>query len=81
VSDQLDVLAATYDLALSQFLDEKTNGSKIGIRWDWRSNVALKAEITLVRADGKVSNDSALQDLGNFDGRAVLYQLGIDWVF
>ncbi|WP_158768323.1 hypothetical protein [Paraglaciecola sp. L1A13] len=81
VSDQLDVLAATYDLALSQFLDEKTNGSKIGIRWDWRSNVALKAEITLVRADSKVSNDSALQDLGNFDGRAVLYQLGIDWVF
>ncbi|WP_158768321.1 hypothetical protein [Paraglaciecola sp. L1A13] len=81
VSDQLDVLAATYDFVLSQFLDEKTNGSKIGIRWDWRSNVALKAEVTLVRADSKVSNDSALQDLGNFDGRAVLYQLGIDWVF
>ncbi|WP_339770618.1 hypothetical protein [uncultured Paraglaciecola sp.] len=81
VSDQLDELAATYDLVLSQFLEENTNGSKLGIRWDWRSNVALKAEVTLVRVADGVSNDSALRDLGNFDGRAVLYQLGIDWVF
>ena len=81
VSPQLDQIAATYDFILSQFRDENVNGSKIGIRWDWRSNVALKAELTLVRANGQVSNDSALRDLGNFDGRAVLYQLGIDWVF
>jgi len=80
ISPDLDVLAATYESVLAGFPDDKSQGTKIGIRWDWRFNLALKGEVTYVHAD-KVSNDFALKDLGNFDGSAVLYQLGIEWVF
>ncbi len=80
ISPDLDVLAATYESVIAGFPDDKSQGTKIGIRWDWRFNLALKGEVTYVHAD-KVSNDFALKDLGNFDGSAVLYQLGIEWVF
>ncbi|MDO6694543.1 hypothetical protein Q4574_14700 [Aliiglaciecola sp. 3_MG-2023] len=80
ISDELDYLAATYESVLSGFPDDKNKGTKIGLRWDWRYNVALKGEVTYVDAE-KVSNDFALKDLGGFDGHAILYQLGIEWVF
>ncbi|MEP1448949.1 MAG: hypothetical protein ABJK37_22790 [Paraglaciecola sp.] len=80
VSSGLDELAATYELVLAGFPDDKTQGTKIGLRWDWRYNVALKGEVTHVNAD-KVSNDFALKNLGRFDNSAILYQLGVEWVF
>jgi hypothetical protein len=80
VSPDLDVLAATYESVLAGFPDDKTQGTKLGVRWDWRINVALKGEVTYVHAH-EISNDFALKDLGDFDGSGVLYQLGIEWVF
>lgn len=80
VSPELNILAATYESVLAGFPDDKSQGTKIGLRWDWSYNVAIKGEVTYVHAD-KVSNDFALKDLGNFDGSAVLYQLGLEWVF
>lgn len=80
-SPQQDVLAATYLGVLAAFPDDKSTGTKIGIRWDWQTNVALKAEMTFVEAHEKISNDYAVKDLGNFDGHAMLYQLGLEWVF
>lgn len=81
VSDGLNTLAATYDFVLTQFSDDKNNGTKLGIRWDWKSNIAFKGEMTLIEANGPISNDFSLVDLGNFDDRAILYQLGLEWVF
>ena len=80
ISPDLDVLAATYETVLAGFPDDKSQGTKIGLRWDWRYNVALKGEVTYVHAD-KISNDFALKDLGDFDGSAILYQFGVEWVF
>ena len=81
VSDQLNALAGGYVAVTNGFLDDKSAGTKVGIRWDWRSNVALKAEATYIDADEKISGDFTLRDLGNFDGSAILYQLGLEWVF
>ena len=81
ISTDLDVLAATYLGVLAAFPDDKSAGTKLGLRWDWRTNLAFKAEMTFVQAKDTISNDYAVRDLGNFDGQAVLYQLGIEWVF
>ena len=81
VSTELDFLASAYNSVLASFPDDNANGTKIGIRWDWQPNVALKGEMTLVKAGDSISNDFALKDLGNFDGSAILYQLGLEWVF
>lgn len=81
VSDELDFLAATYLDVLAAFPDDKAKGTKLGIRWDWRPNLAFKAEMTFVEARDAISNDYAVKDLGGFDGKAVLYQLGAEWVF
>jgi hypothetical protein len=81
VSTELDTLAATYLGVLAAFPDDKSIGAKIGIRWDWHANLAFKAEMTLVEANDEISNDYAVKDLGGFDGRATLYQLGMEWVF
>jgi hypothetical protein len=80
-SPDLDVLAATYLGVLAAFPDDKSTGTKLGLRWDWHTNLAFKAEMTFVQAKDVISNDYAVKDLGNFDGQAVLYQLGIEWVF
>ena len=81
VSPELDLLAATYLGILDLFPDDESKGTKIGIRWDWQYNVALKAEMTFVEANNAISNDYAVRDLGGFDGHAVLYQFGLEWVF
>jgi hypothetical protein len=80
IAPQLDALASAYESVISGFPDDKTAGTKIGLRWDWQYNLALKGEVTFVDAD-KVSNDFAVKDLGSFDGHAILYQLGLEWVF
>ena len=81
ISPDLDILAATYIAFTEAFADDKSVGIKIGTRWDWSPNLALKAEVTFVEATEEISNEYAVKDLGGFDGRAVLYQLGIEWVF
>ena len=81
ISPDLDILAATYIAFTEAFADDKSVGIKIGTRWDLRANLALKAEVTFVEATEEISNEYAVKDLGGFDGRAVLYQLGIEWVF
>jgi len=81
ISPDLDLLAATYIAFTDAFADDKSVGIKIGTRWDWSANLALKAEVTFVEATEEISNEYAVKDLGGFDGRAVLYQLGIEWVF
>ena len=81
LSPELDTLAATYLGVLAAFPDDSSVGKKLGIRWDWHYNLALKAEMTLVEAYDDISNDYAVKNLGGFDGRAILYQLGLEWVF
>jgi hypothetical protein len=81
VSPELDFLAATYAGVLARFADDEATGIKIGTRWDWQPNIAFKAEMTYVEAHDKVSNNYAVRDLGRFDGHAMLYQLGMEWVF
>lgn len=81
ISPELDFLASTYASVLADFADDKSTGIKIGTRWDWRPHLAFKAEMTFLEAKDEISNDYAVKDLGNFDGSAILYQLGIEWVF
>lgn len=80
VSNELDILAATYLAVLQAFPDDSAKGTKIGLRWDYLPNLAFKTEVTFVAAD-KISNDYAVKDLGNFDGHAILYQFGAEWIF
>lgn len=81
VSSDLDTLATTYNEILAAFSDDKSNGTKLGVRWDWAANIAIKTEMTFVEAYDEISNDYAVKDLGDFDGSAILYQLGVEWVF
>ncbi|WP_339770624.1 hypothetical protein [uncultured Paraglaciecola sp.] len=77
---QLDQLAFGYQQAFSEFDDNSSISYTTGIRWDWKGNVALKAEATLLKQregnQGLFSNPNA-----DFDGKAMLYQVALEWVF
>ncbi|WP_441002515.1 porin [Pseudocolwellia agarivorans] len=81
LSPGLDMLAGGYDAITTTFADDQSTGIKIGTRWDLKPDLAFKAEITFVEAEDNISNRFGLKDLGGFDGHALLYQIGAEWVF
>ena len=61
------------------YYDHPANEIPYGISPDLDVLAATYESVLAGFPDDK--NDFALKDLGNFDGSAVLYQLGIEWVF
>ncbi len=80
LSDDLDFLAASYNFTFSQLAFNTSESITIGTRWNWKTNLALKAEVTWTRtASDSTANFERLND--NFDNQAPLYQLALEWVF
>ncbi len=80
LSPQLDGLAYAYRSA-SQFPFDSTSSITLGTRWDWKSNIALKAEITWTET--LVSKRAIFAPLNGakFNTKTPLYQLALEWVF
>lgn len=80
VNEQLNLLSFSYDFVFSELDFDSSESITLGTRWDWKTNLALKAEVTWIRSDeGSTANFTQLND--HFDNKAPLYQLALDWVF
>ncbi|MGS2719397.1 hypothetical protein [Paraglaciecola aestuariivivens] len=73
---QLDALADAYQ-NLSQFPYESSESITLGTRYDWRANVALKAEVTFTQQQ---PDNRTVAPNASFKTIA-LYQFALEWVF
>ena len=81
LSPQLDALAETYQSTLAALPSDDLRSYSLGLRWDWRTNIAFKSEIThLTGRDGQRSFFQIADDEA-FDREATLYQLAAELVF
>jgi len=81
VAPQLDQLSFVYDQITNNLPLYDLDSYSVGFRWDFRHNMAAKAEITFLR--GEEGQNSFFTDItdSNFDRNATLYQLGLEWYF
>ena len=81
VSAQLDELSQAYGLIIDRLYLNELDSIKLGLRWDFKHNFAVKTEITFL--NGTPNQRSFYSDIvdSNFDRNATLYQFAIEWVF
>ena len=78
---QLDALAFGFQNIFNTLPVLSSQSVTIGTRWDWKANLAFKAEITWIKAEqGSKANFNVLNET-EFDRKAPLYQLALEWVF
>lgn len=80
VSPELDQLYFAVEQLNSFFPTDDLDTWTLGARWDVKTNIALKAELSLL--DGKEGRTSfyEVKD-NNFDRNATLYQVAVEWIF
>ena len=80
INDQLNALSFGYDLVFNQLAYDTSESITIGTRWDLKSNIAIKVEATWIQTEqGSTANFAVLNP--EFDRKAPLYQLALEWVF
>ncbi|MFT2090259.1 hypothetical protein [Paraglaciecola sp. 2405UD69-4] len=81
IDDQLTELSFIYDGITNNLPLYSLDSLTAGLRWDIRFNLSAKAEITFLK--GKSNENSFFEDITNpnFDRKATLYQIGLEWVF
>jgi hypothetical protein len=81
VNQQLDQLSFGYDQIIGSLPALSLNSLSLGLRWDFTRSIAAKAEITFL--DGKPGVNSFYNNISDtgFNGKATLYQIGLEWVF
>jgi len=76
----LDTLAFSYQAIFSQLPVDSSEAFTLGTRWDLQPGLALKAEVSLIKGQ---DDDRAFFTVNNpeFDRKALLYLLALEWVF
>ncbi|MDO6567372.1 hypothetical protein Q4561_09905 [Alteromonas sp. 1_MG-2023] len=81
-SPELDALYFAVEEVNSYFPTDDLDSLTLGARWDFRTNLAFKTEVSFLKGkEGKTSFFELDVNNTEFDRRATLYQLGIEWVF
>lgn len=78
---QLDALSFDYQAEFKALPVISSQSITLGTRWDWKANVALKAEVTWIEAEQNSNANFVILDDVEFDRKAPLYQLALEWVF
>ncbi|MGH1470581.1 MAG: hypothetical protein ACRBCS_05270 [Cellvibrionaceae bacterium] len=81
VSPLLDGLAFGYNSIFRAVNQDNLKSWTLGIRWDFRQNLAFKAEATQLKANPGEDGFFTVIDDTNFDRKANLYLIGLEWVF
>lgn len=81
VSPQLDELAVAYQMTFDSLPVDDLSSYAIGIRWDWRTNIAFKSEITHLIGKNDQRSFFRITDDDAFDREATLFQVAAEWVF
>lgn len=81
VTEELTELSFIYDGITENLPLYTLDSLTLGLRWSLRYNVSAKAEITFL--SGEQNENSFFEDITNpdFDRKATLYQIGLEWVF
>jgi hypothetical protein len=81
VNPQLDALALAYQQVFQTLVDDSSTSLTLGVRWDVLSNLALKVETSVIRADAGSRGFLLSQPNGASDGKGHLHRAAIEWVF
>ncbi len=81
VDPQLDALASGYQNIFNSLPLFGSQSITFGTRWDFKPNLALKAEMTLIKANHDGNDNFIVSNEANFDRKAPFYQLALEWVF
>jgi hypothetical protein len=81
INPQLDQLSFGYDQIIGNLPGLSLDTVSLGLRWDFARSMAAKAEVTFL--DGKPGDNSLFNNVRDlsFNGKATLYQVGLEWVF
>lgn len=77
----LDRLAINYQEVFNRSEPDALQTWTIGVRWDLMPNLALKAEFSTLEGNQVENSFFTLEEGTDFDRRANLYLVGLDWVF
>lgn len=78
----LDLLSSGVDQAAARFPTDVLDSVTVTARWDFSPGVAFKAEVSFLNGESdKTSLFQLKPDSDDFDRKAVLYQVGVEWVF
>ncbi|MBU2979638.1 hypothetical protein KO501_15505 [Alteromonas sp. C1M14] len=82
VEPQLDALYYGVETFASRYPTDDLNTITLSGRWDWSPSLAFKGEVSFLNGErGKTSFFDINDDAVDFDRNAILYQLGVEWVF
>lgn len=80
IDPQLDMLANGVDALYSSLPSDDLDSVTFTSRWNYSTSLAVKAEVTLLDGkEGKTSQFEIIND--DFNRKATLYQVGVEWVF
>ena len=80
VSPELDALAFGYQTVFRALDKDELSSLSIGTRWDWKPNIAFKADLTFLRGEPDQRSFYQITD-PSFDRHSTLFQLAVSWVF
>lgn len=81
VSPELDALNAAYSMAQEERIKEKVDSWTLGVRWDFRDDMALKTEIKNIHVESHNSTILVSDDGAHSNRRANLLLVAWEWVF
>lgn len=81
IAPQLDQLALGYDQVIDSLPSDSLDSYTLGARWNMRANLAFKVEFTRLVGDRDARSFFDVADNAQFDRRANLYQVAVEWVF
>ena len=77
---QIDALYFGYQTVFDSLLQDDLDSVSVGVRWDIKPNVAIKADLTFLDGESAKRSFFTISE-PDFDRSATLMQLGITWVF
>lgn len=81
LSTELDALYAQYQLIFDIFPVDSLTSYTVGSRWDFKPNMALKFDVSLLKGKQGERGFFDISDTDQFDHNSVLYELAWEWVF
>ncbi|GAA0856441.1 hypothetical protein [Aliiglaciecola litoralis] len=81
LAPEVDALAAGYAQIYDNLENDTVKSLTLGVRWDFRIDMALKAEVTHLRGEQGARSFFNITNPAEFDYRANLVQVAWEWVF
>jgi len=78
-SPQLDQLAYGYKGIFNSLRNTDKDSITLGIKWDWKTNVALKMDVSIFESE--IPTSTVLFERTSKIERTNLLQVGLEWVF